>query len=691
MPFPARPLSASAGPARILSATRLVCLILATSPVLRPIDAGAAEPIPHAHQRLDYYVDARGHEQPLRTVDDWRHRRESILAGMQAVMGPLPAEMRRGTPDSPEPAPLDVKMIETTEQEGVPRQTISIASRNGERVTAYVWWPPRTAIERHAAILALHPTGDIGKGICAGYGKENRGYGIELARRGYVVIAPDYVSFGDQKNHDFAQDDYESGTMKGIVDHMRCVDYLQSRDDVDPERIGVIGHSLGGHNSLFVAAFDPRIKAIVSSCGWNAFHHYYGGKKLANWAQQRYMPRVVSTYAADPDKMPFDFYEVAAAMAPRPFFTNSPLEDSNFEFAGVKKAIRAARPIYALHNAADALQARYPNCAHDFPDQQRREAYAFLDTALDHKPTARIPEAKFGKRTLVEIKSTADGSMQPTYVSVPEGYDPQAAPVPLLVNVHSWSGDLTQRAVETEVAAGTRGWIFLAPNFRGSNDKPEACGSKLAQQDVLDAVEWAATNYRVDRKRIYLVGSSGGGHMTMLLAGTHPEVWAAASAWVGISDLAAWHRLHANDRYGAALRKCCGGPPGAGAVVDEEYRLRSPLTHLAGAKNLPLEIAAGIYDGHLGSVPVKHSLDAFNVVAKANGDAGIDEATIARLGSVDWPAAAPAVESEVADPTYDRTIYFRQTSSKCRVTLFEGGHERLESAAVAWLAQFSKE
>ena len=46
---------------------------------------------------------------------------------------------------------------------------------------------------------------------------------------------------------------------------------------VDPERIGVIGHSLGGHNSLFVATFDERLKAVVTSSGFNSFAKYYGG------------------------------------------------------------------------------------------------------------------------------------------------------------------------------------------------------------------------------------------------------------------------------------------------------------------------------------------------------------------------------------------------------------------------------
>ncbi len=663
--------------------------------------AGAQGP----HQRLMHYADEAGREQPVRSADDWQRRRGQILAGMQEVMGPLPAEMRRDGANAPAPAPLDVQVLDSTEQQGVPRQTISLASRNGERVTAYVWTPKGiVAGERRAAILALQPTGDLGKAIVAGDGKANRGYGLELAQRGYVVIAPDYVSFGDQKSHDFTKDDYVSGTMKGIVDHMRCVDYLQSRADVDPAHIGVIGHSLGGHNSLFVAALDPRIGAVVTSCGWDPFHHYYDGKKLSNWAQQRYMPWVVEKFGADPDRMPFDFYEVVAAIAPRPLFTNSPLGDANFQYKGVKKGVLAAREIYELLGAPLALQARYPNCSHDFPDPQRREAYAFLDDALKHKPTAVVPALQYGKRERVEIKSTADGSMQPSYITVPTGYSPEVGAKGLLVNVHSWSGDLNQRAPELEAGANALGLIYLAPNFRGMNNQPEACGSRLAQQDVLDAVDYVLMHYKIAPGCVLLTGSSGGGHMTMQLVGNHPQRWTAASAWVGISDLAAWHKLHERDKYGAMLRGVCGGAPGTSAAVDEEYRFRSPKTHLARAVDVPLEIAAGIYDGHAGSVPVRHSLEAFNVVAAANearvaaaaaASAGksqvIDEATIAKLGAAPWRLNAPTADGEQLDPMYDRAIYFRRTSGNCRVTLFEGGHERLDLAALQWLMTHVKE
>ena len=198
----------------------------------------------------------------------------------------------------------------------------------------------------------------------------DQAYGKELAKRGYVVLAPDYVTFGDYPC-DFRHTRFHSGSMMGIFNHMRGVDLLQAREEVDPQRIGVIGHSLGGHNAMFVAAFDPRLKVIVSSCGWTPFHHFYKGQ-FPGVAQNLYMPRIRDVYKLDVDRVPFDFYEVVAALAPRAFFSNSPLGDYNFAVAGVKKAEVKAREVFALLGAADRLQVRHPNCAHDFPPEVRR-------------------------------------------------------------------------------------------------------------------------------------------------------------------------------------------------------------------------------------------------------------------------------------------------------------------------------
>ena len=329
------------------------------------------------HSNLLVYRDEAGREHPVRTAADWAIRRQHVLAGMQEAMGPLPR--RANLP------PLDVRITERTPGDGFTRLTLTFAAEEGDRVPAFLFLPDgATTGARCAAILALHPTSPLGKRVISSEGeKPNRAYALELARRGYIVLAPDYPSFGDY-TYDFDADRYQSGTMKGIFNHMRGVDLLAARPEVDARRIGVIGHSLGGHNAMFVAVFDERLKAVVSSCGWTPFHDYYGGK-IAGWTSPRYMPRLRDVYGLAPGRVPFDFHEVAAALAPRAFFSNSPLHDDNFDVNGVRKGIAAARAIYRLLGAEAELQVRHPDSAHDFPTEVRREAYAFLDRVLAHE------------------------------------------------------------------------------------------------------------------------------------------------------------------------------------------------------------------------------------------------------------------------------------------------------------------
>src|SRR5439155_15286050 len=145
--------------------------------------------------------------------------------------------------------------------------------------------------------------------------------------------------------YDFSRSPYPSGSMKAIWNNMRAIDLLQALPEVDGERIGCIGHSLGGHNTMFTAAFDTRIKALVSNCGFTSFPKYYGGN-LKGWTSDRYMPRIAGVYGNNPEKMPFDFSEVVAAFAPRAFLASAPLHDDNFEVSGVRDVMAAARPVY---------------------------------------------------------------------------------------------------------------------------------------------------------------------------------------------------------------------------------------------------------------------------------------------------------------------------------------------------------
>jgi dienelactone hydrolase len=317
------------------------------------------------------YLGPDGAKHPVTTVAEWQKRREHILANMQLVMGPLPAASRTVS--------LDVQTPERVELPKATRKKILYSPEKGDRVPAYLFLP-KGLKGRAPAMLCLHQTIRMGKGEPAGVSDRNDPYALELAERGYVTIAPDYPNFGDYKCDPYAMG-YASATMKGIWNHIRAVDLLQSLAEVDPERIGAIGHSLGGHNAIFAAVFDPRIKAVVTSCGFNAFGKYYGGD-LAGWSHRGYMPRIAGVYGRDPKRMPFDFTELVAALAPRAFFTNSPLHDANFEKSGVDDCLRAAAPVYELFGARPNLVAVHPDCQHSFPPEIRQAAYKFLDERL---------------------------------------------------------------------------------------------------------------------------------------------------------------------------------------------------------------------------------------------------------------------------------------------------------------------
>jgi len=335
------------------------------------------------------YKNKAGKPINIKTLVNWQQKRAQILEGMQQAMGPLPA--MKGLP------PLNIKYIDSVKEDNFTCYTIKFTVAANEVLPALLYIPHQKGkTKKLPALVVLHGTDVLGKKVLSGISpKPNRAYANELAQRGYVVIAPDYPSFGDMADYDFSTDRYQSGTMKGIFDHMRCVDLLQARPDVDAGRIGVIGHSLGGHNAMFLGAFDKRIKVIVASCGWTLFDSYdigeegskkYGGK-LGPWAQDRYMPLLRDKYKLDANIIPFDFDQVIATLAPRPFFSNSPLNDANFNVVGVKRGISNVSKVYNFLNAPANLQVRYPQATHDFPPKERLEAYQFIDKVLKHTPT----------------------------------------------------------------------------------------------------------------------------------------------------------------------------------------------------------------------------------------------------------------------------------------------------------------
>lgn len=320
------------------------------------------------------FRDSGGQVKTARTVRQWESRRRDAVDAMHQVTGPLPGAGKR--------RPLEVTVENEADMGSYLRRAITYLSEPGSRTTAFLCIPKSAlAGKKAAAVLCLHPTDNVdGYRVVVGLGgRPHRQYASELAERGFVTISPSYVQLAKYQP-DLDALGYASGTMKAIWDNVRALDLLDTLPSVRKGRYAAIGHSLGGHNAIYTAVHDDRIRVIVSSCGFDSFLDYYGGN-IKGWVQPRYMMRMAA-YLGAPQNVPFDFYELIAALAPRPVFINAPLRDANFRWDSVDRIRDAALPVYALYGAQANLRVEHPDSEHDFPDPVRFAAYDWIARGL---------------------------------------------------------------------------------------------------------------------------------------------------------------------------------------------------------------------------------------------------------------------------------------------------------------------
>jgi dienelactone hydrolase len=323
----------------------------------------------------------------------WTAKAERIRATWIDYMGGLP-----------ERVPLRYEIHSVTEERDHQRIHLSYDTVHGDRVTAYLLVPAglEESGERRAAVLALHPTNAMGKdSVASSQGRVNRMYGYELVSRGYVVLAPDAMTSGERifpglrefRSQPFYDKHPTWSTVgKNLIDHMQGVDLLVSLPYVDADRIGAIGHSFGGYNAYFLSSMDPRIAAIVSSCGFNPLT---GSSMPEHWGIRdwyTHFPRFSEDM--EKDRVPFDFHEIIALSAPRPFFNYSAQADHIFpDWRPIAEAMVDLYGLYSFHDATDRFVSILGSGGHDFPPATREAAYRFLDRWLEHEPQAFLPLA----------------------------------------------------------------------------------------------------------------------------------------------------------------------------------------------------------------------------------------------------------------------------------------------------------
>ncbi|MGI2296692.1 dienelactone hydrolase family protein [Paenibacillus sp. GXUN7292] len=317
----------------------------------------------------------------LQSQEEWAHKRAEIKQRWLHVMGGLP-----------ERELVSYERLATAEEAGHTRHHIRYRTAYGDQVTAYLLIP-HTAMPPNGfpAIIALHPTANSGKDdIALRSGREGRRYALELAERGYAVLAPDTITAGERKanGEEFfhtASFDRQyptwSAVGKMLVDHLYGVDLLSSLAEVDADRIGAIGHSLGGYNAYFLAGMDTRIKAAAVSCGLSTFQ---GDPDPNRWGKRDWFSHLPQlTELRGEGLIDFDFHEIAALAAPAPLFFWIAQQDQYMpHWQTIGEAAEQLHQLYDYLGAGSLFQSYIGTSAHDFPDEMRSLAYRFLDRML---------------------------------------------------------------------------------------------------------------------------------------------------------------------------------------------------------------------------------------------------------------------------------------------------------------------
>ncbi|MEX0938700.1 MAG: FG-GAP-like repeat-containing protein [Pirellulales bacterium] len=314
---------------------------------------------------------------PVTTPFDWGLRRAHILAGLERAAGPLPDPSQR--------VPLDVELVETRTENNVNRRKVRFATEPGRHVAAQLLVP---AGLRGKAPAVLCLSDERAPGAAGEAGEPDASnpevfqFAVKLAERGYVALVPDdpwHQETGAQPAADSPR--HASGTSRAIWNNLRAVDLLESLSEVDAERIGCLGHGAGGELAVMTAAFDQRLVAIVTSCGITSLAET-PPEELARWSAPRRMPRIATVYENDPAKLPFDFHELVAALAPRPVYVMAPLHDLICEIRGARNVLQAAAEVYNLHNVPQNLHSSHPDTGRELHEAEIDEALAWLDRQL---------------------------------------------------------------------------------------------------------------------------------------------------------------------------------------------------------------------------------------------------------------------------------------------------------------------
>lgn len=302
-------------------------------------------------------IDEQG--RPIRSQAGWEKQRAAIRERWLGFLGPLKTN----------PRPPALSVLEEDRPTGVVRQLVEYESEPGISVQGYLIKPQHIRQPR-PGVLTLHSTtGDTIRQPAGVQGEPEKAFGLKLAQLGFVTFSPENFlwhnkgtrSYEEQARHFKAQHPGSRGMAKMLFDASRGLDVLQSLDVADTGRLGVIGHSLGGKEALYLAAFDTRVRVAVSSEGGI-------GTRFSNWDASWYLDKDIHRFG-------HEHHELLALIAPRPFLLvggNSADGEKSCPF------IKAALPVYDLYGGLARIGLLNHQQGHSMPPVAELRSYQWL-------------------------------------------------------------------------------------------------------------------------------------------------------------------------------------------------------------------------------------------------------------------------------------------------------------------------
>ncbi|MFG0331881.1 MAG: dienelactone hydrolase family protein [Maioricimonas sp. JB049] len=316
------------------------------------------------------------------TSEDWQARKQVLR---QRYLELIRDEYK------PEKPPLDLVVHEEVTVDGkYVRRLVSYNVEADERAHAYLGIPLER-VGRLPGIVALHGTFAQGKSRAAGLvDNPDKAYLDHLCRRGYVVIAPEHFVSGHRIPPEGPYDTsrfYEkhpswTAVGKFTYEHSIAIDVLQSLDEVDGEQIGALGHSLGGHGTFFLAAYDERVQAAACNCGASFFRH---NPKVEGWSRNHWYVyfKPIRPGLLQGELPPIDFHEIIALIAPRAFLDVSGLNDGN-PLTQRQRILMNLKlmDVFELEGAPENFAFFAHGRGHSVAHESRQLIYGWMDTHL---------------------------------------------------------------------------------------------------------------------------------------------------------------------------------------------------------------------------------------------------------------------------------------------------------------------